>query len=686
VLPTALAAQALTDEQLRSELAKALELADDKLVDKAVKRGSYAALNLFESLWDDRVAKKEESKKRCDAIQAAWPRCFEGSDTVDQLDRWLEGATPTVRQSLMHGRTQVQKLWDHYSTVVSKEFVKADHEQVFQQMMDLARNAESIGHQKEVAEIWNLASVIGNKMPEKNLANRRDVVFAIEQFLAARKRWNFAFDEHYRTSEEFVKAERAKIEADEKAGDKRKAEGYDANSKGADSLVMPNVPAQKHTFKFEALTNLDELDYGAKSGPIAPFWWMVSLEKEGSAKQLDWFRRRAVFVHRTGALKAVVALQSVDQKGGVEIDITNKGKVSTFWLDPEKQAPYAMAFWTGSDRQYVNEAECNLSPAENVCNVYYRSAASWKGTIGADAMTFYDDSCDGRFGDADPYGPSFKQPTLGAHDSEGTVQPLLDSMRIGKGPRVPYSEFVKLSTGWVHMKKGAGDEVGVRPLNPEYVKVGKIKLVWNGPKPTAPVQLVVRGSGDYGGAMFDLAGGKEVEVPAAEYTVIWGRLLIGKGQRAQVANLYQGNASAFTVEAGKTFELKMGAPFTLSFTRKGDDTVTIDALKILLHESSGCVLADLHGTSLACEVMASKEPDGKGGKVVGKFVRFTDPELVNKASAEHKNMGNLLACFPMPDGYKTGAMVLTVKVAPGMKLGLVQKKHPIFGELKPLWQ
>ena len=52
------------------------------------------------------------------------------------------------------------------------------------------------------------------------------------------------------------------------------------------------------------------------------------------------------------------------------------------------------------------------------------------------------------------------------------------------------------------------------------VKTGKVKLVWNGPKPTAPSQLVIRGSGDFQAAFFDVAGGKEVEVPAGQYRVV----------------------------------------------------------------------------------------------------------------------------------------------------------------------
>lgn len=684
----ALRAQELSKDQFRGDFTKALDIQDDKMIDRAMKRGAYHALNYFEELYWEKDAGKEDAAKKCQALMASWKRCFEGGDTMEQLDRWMSGTTSSVREQLKKGRDQSYRVWVHYTDVVSKELNKADYEQCLQQFMDLARNAESIGHNLEVAELWNFASVVGSKMPDKTVANRRDVVFATEQFLEARKRWNFTFDEHYIRGTEWVKSEKGKLESDAKVDEKRKADGYDPNAKGVDSLVMPNVAEAKHPLKFEALPGWEELDYGSKGGPLPAFWWMASTEKVGSSKKLDWFRARDLYMHRTGANKFAVGFDPTDAKGAVEVDASPKGKVSTFWLDADKKRPYAMVFWTGSDREMVNEAECNLAPGDTIANVYYRSASSWKAQIGADVVTFYDDTADGNPGESAPFAREFRTPVLGEHDIEKpTLAPLFDSMRVGKGPRMPCSEFVKLSTGWVHLKKQNGDEVGLRPLNPEYVKTGKIKLVWNGPKPTAPVQLVVQGSGDYQTALFDVAGGKEIEVPAAEYKVIWGRLMVGKGTRAQVAQLYGATNKPFTVEAGKTFELKMGGPFTLQFARRGDENSTLDALKVFLTEASGCLFAELHGINLACEVLASKEADGKGAKPVGKFVRFTDPELVNKAAGKHNNIGSVIASFPMPDGYKSGEMVLTVKLpAAGMKLGLYIKKHPLFGEVKSPWQ
>ena len=107
----------------------------------------------------------------------------------------------------------------------------------------------------------------------------------------------------------------------------------------------------------------------------------------------------------------------------------------------------------------------------------------------------------------------------------------------------------------------------------------------------------------------------------------------------------------------------------------------------LVEEASHCVLTELHGISLACEAVAAKEVDGKGAKVYGKFVRFTDPELVNKAAIQYRNLGLLTACFPMPDDYREKELILELKLpAEGMKVGLQIKKHPLFGKLDSPWQ
>ncbi|MFN9703865.1 MAG: hypothetical protein ACK595_03465, partial [Planctomycetota bacterium] len=444
VLGAALAAQN-PSAQFVTEFSQALGIGDEKQIDKAVKRAPTDALLYYELVYWDKDAGRDEGAAKVLALRSSWTRCFEGSDTIEQLDRWLSGSTASVREQLGRIRANSGKLYRVYFDEIAKGLDKAAYLDTMQKFTELARQAESIGHMMEISSLWGLVGVVGNKMPEKSLVERRDVVFATEQMLAARKNWKFTFDEHFIRSAEWAKHEAGKIADAEKAGDKRKSEGYGADAKGVDALTMPGVAAQVLPLKFEALAGWDELDYGSKGGPVPPFWWMASTTKVGTSGKLGWFRAKDLHLHRTGAAKFAIGLDPTDAKDASEVDATTKGKVSTIWLDAEKKRPYAMVFWVGSDRQFVNEAECNVAPGDEVANVYYRSASSWKAQVGADQVTFYDDSCDGNPGSVKPFDAEFRSPLLGEHDADKpTPAPLFDSMRVGKGPRVPCSEFVKL--------------------------------------------------------------------------------------------------------------------------------------------------------------------------------------------------------------------------------------------------
>ena len=133
----------------------------------------------------------------------------------------------------------------------------------------------------------------------------------------------------------------------------------------------------------------------------------------------------------------------------------------------------------------------------------------------------------------------------------------------------------------------------------------------------------------------------------------------------------------------------MGEPFVLDFDRKGDREASIDALSICVKEKSGCRIVGVHGTSLECEVRASKSGTSKGAKSVGAFQPFTNDQLIVQATQHYRNLGFLVACAPMPKGYKSGPMVLEVKLpADGMKLGLAVKKgkHKFFGKVGTVWK
>lgn len=685
----AVAAQATSRADFRDGVTQAVRLDDEKLMDQWMKKAdcaSHAAL-YYEELYIEGLNANIDNSKKTDAMMASWERCFEGGATLQKVRRWCDSMDRSMYDALQRGRNTSAKVWNNHIEMENPS--REELLQTMQNFIQLADQARNIGHMIEVAELWSLAAASGNKIKkaEKTLGDRREVVRAREEFMRARDIWDFNFDGYYNGSKAFVKDELIRIAEEEKDAGKRRDEGYDDSAKGVDSLVLPDAKEEKSKLVYKALTKFEaELDYGPKNGAVPFLWWNTTTNEPGSMSKMAWFQLRDIYFGRTGGNKFAISLDPSDLDKAFEVKPSNKPKASTFWLDADKNLPYTMWFWMGSDMQKVGMADVNMASTKDYALVYYRSAASWSAKIGQDSLTFYDDSANGRPCDEDPWEKSFKVHTVGDYDGDGTPVPLLDSMRLGKS-RVPYSEFIKLSTGWHHLRRHGSEEVGVRPLNPEYFKTGSAKLVWSGPKKSAPAQLVVQGRGDYKTAFFDLADGKEVELPVGEYRIVFGRIIVGKGTRVQNATIYEGESKPFTVEAGKTTELAMGAPFQIQWTRKGDQNLSIDALKVFVRESSGCYLTELQGMPLAPDVMASKSEDGKGARPVGKFVPFTDGELVRVAGNKFQNLSSLCALFPMPHGYREGALLLSIKLqADGMKVGLVQKKHAVFGSLEPLWQ
>jgi hypothetical protein len=132
----------------------------------------------------------------------------------------------------------------------------------------------------------------------------------------------------------------------------------------------------------------------------------------------------------------------------------------------------------------------------------------------------------------------------------------------------------------------------------------------------------------------------------------------------------------------------MGAPFKLTFVRSGSgEALKIDAMRIMLHESTGCLLAELQNLVVVPEVLAAKAADGKGARVIGKFIKLEDPELHRKIADQHPSLSSLVGFFPLPDGKRDGSMEFETKLRDAsLKIGLLVKRHPLFGKLESAFQ
>lgn len=690
LLCTAPRAQQQDEAKFIDELAKAVQYKDDKSIDRLLK--SYdKALNYFEALVVARWSGDKKVEPLIEGIMASWARVFENNRVLEKIDRWVESQTSaTYANYTKLSNTLVGAYTEVEEALKSGERPKIDL--VHENLTRLAAAFEQMGHHVRAAETWVLDSILLSRVRNKTLADRQNCLFALERFIEGRKSWEWTQDHFYVRNLEFTKAEKEVVAKGEKDKEKRKSEGYDADAKDVDALVMPGVAAERIALEFAAMKekDLEEADYGPRGGPVPALWWEAQFGKDKSTGKpitevkLPWFLRvPTLLLKKTGGARFVVTARPDLQALGAEVDAGGKPKVVSFFLDEQKAIPYAMCFWTGSDKERFFEADLNLQWSDAVAPVFYRSAASWHGTVGGEVVTFYDDSADGKPCETETWKREMKLHTLG--EPQGTAVPELDSMRIGKGPRVPYSEFAFVGGRWIHMKAtitGASMATSVRPLNPAWFKLGKVKVNWQGPKPSAPDQLVVQGRGTLATAYFDIAGGKEVDLPAGEYELCIGRIVEGKGPRVQTALITRGKSQPFKVEEGKTLELKMGAPFRIEFERGGSGgEAIIDATKIALYEQSGALLGNLFNMVLVPEVLSAKAADGKGAKTVGKFVKMTDPEMVNKAAVKYATLGRNIAALPLPEDSRDGTMELKVKVPADHKVGLQVKQHPLFGKL-----
>src|SRR5204862_4582 len=104
------------DEQgkFRADFDKAIELNDEKLMDKAVRRWPGLALDYYEGLYWEKDKGREEARAKCFALAATWKRQFENSETMEKLDRWLSGLGASDFDQYMRRKQTTQKIWGEF--------------------------------------------------------------------------------------------------------------------------------------------------------------------------------------------------------------------------------------------------------------------------------------------------------------------------------------------------------------------------------------------------------------------------------------------------------------------------------------------------------------------------------------------------------------------------------------------
>lgn len=648
-------------------------------MDGALRSAPEHALFHFVSLcWNEQQRPDDEDlRANIAAMKSAWGRVFE-MQTVDRVRQLVRDQTVVSAARLDEAERQLKLL----PSALNRAERAGDRDMyvaVKEDAGEYAGEFRELGDGLHEADAWGIVALVLSRIPQRTLAEQEEMIVALERFVELRESWGWTQDAAYSQSVAFLGVEQS-------------VQVVQMASRGLETMVHPDAEERVLELEFEMLEEL-EPDMFVQGGPVPSLWASVTQMREAPAlipnfKRTDLFLVRQA-VQRFGVTTDASTPAARDAATTVRADPIPRP--SLFYLDAAKTQPYAMWFFTGSTAEPYMNAKVNLVPTRERAFVFYRSAASWKTSIDDQAVVFYDDNGDGRILRGDPFENDLRLRTLGRVANVGILVPAHDSMRIGRGPRIPFSEVVEIGGNWFHLRGvDDGTRAGLRAIDADQVKAGRVQLDWQGNRRIAPGLLIIQGRGRLAHTAFDISSGKATNVPAGEYEIAFGRIVVGKGARTQMAQIFKGESEVFTVEEGKTLSLEMGAPFRIDFVRAGGDRdLAIDASKLRVLDVSGAQYAHLHNAVLKTDVVASLNPDGRRAKVYGRFTPIDDPDLVLLFAQRSPLLRLSAVGFPRPEQSQgqSGDLVLRLRLpAPGMVVGVQQDRHPLFGKLLPVFK
>ena len=174
-----------------------------------------------------------------------------------------------------------------------------------------------------------MAAQINHAMPQKNVADRREVVSALRRFVELRSNWGWTQGAIYNQNLAFLKTETEGLGLARAESVQRRVEGYAEDAVGMDRLVMPNGEEQIFDLKFTMLKGM-ETDMYVRGGPLSLMWPSVALEGKSPAPvELSLFKggklgpmlERAGYSDHAAALNPVVLAEKVAEVESVAVEM-----------------------------------------------------------------------------------------------------------------------------------------------------------------------------------------------------------------------------------------------------------------------------------------------------------------------------------------------------------------------------
>jgi hypothetical protein len=441
-----------------------------------------------------------------------------------------------------------------------------ESELLSQECKQLALGFEQVGDFFHVARCWNL---VGLNCDEYLRGSDGDLYRAAEAFgktiefcdrIELNDGWYQQTAQRYRSLE---------------------ANGYtgappDPNAPPPDAPVeAPGIPAVVAQMSFEAIPKLETFERPSYVvDDVYQIWPSVYMQERGSSGKFFTLGDRPLLL-RVGSSELAI---DFDGDGQGDQKVPAKGNRTLVDLplgEGEEARRWAFLTEVGVQNDTYQGLSYNLSNSDEAFNLFIVGAGSLVGTLGEVPVRVIDDNLDGIYGSG-----SKGWNWIGLVKDE--LEPDVDSIVIGSSKRArPWSEFQNVEGQWYKMASvKAGLEIQATPVE---VETGRLKLDYKG---TRPEFLVVRGKGSLEASFFDLEqnGAAGVEVPVGQYELSFG--IVRKGKKAQTVKaliLPGKNTPTWTVAAGETTAVSMGAPFAFTFDyQAADETLTVKGESVVI--------------------------------------------------------------------------------------------------------
>jgi len=662
--PAGAAPAAPQDAQLawRTEFKKAMKVGAQSEMERLVKKDTHAAVEwIIDTAQAISTKTNDELETRMAALRKAWKGAI-GSQFADNMYEYFSLLEQVYKDERNRLKRRYDKAYNRYFGNLEKKD-QPTFGVLYLEFKMLAEAYAELGDFYYASQSWLLCYTCINEDARGEQADLYKACAALKMVVEERKKIDLQDRKYLEAKSAYTYLKAQGYDGEPGAGEE--GEGGEPGTGGP-----PKAGPRKEgaavvvEMGFEMVEDYDKFKRPSYyADEIHNLWTRIALQKKGSKATFSSLGQMSPKVHRAGSSEVLI---DADGDGEGELDVPLRGNVDPIEFeitDDSGSRPWGCLTKLGTQSDMYQNIQVSMQPSDDQLQLYLAAGASMVGEVAGEQVRIIDENMDGIYG-----GP----PTFWGHDglTKDMLHPEFDSILIGaKAKRaVPFSEYQKIGDVWYRLEvEGGGTSIRAYPTE---LETGKVKVSFKGGKPTF---LVVQGKGKYENSYFDLMA-KGVELPVGSYTLLCGELRKGKKLQTVKALMLPGkNMPSWTVSAGETTAVKLGAPFGFDFKfENGSKSVTVLGESIAITGSGGERYERMWNCVPKPEAAVRPKGKGRGGKPDDMKLALSQDEI---------NQGGWkIAWFPYDLTLDKKGRFDEAEVQ------LAEKKNKLFGKINSDWK